>query len=43
VSTINLSAERGLSRWIKAMDYDLGHMDGDMPAEPDRSRAVLGR
>jgi hypothetical protein len=35
MSAINLSAERA-----KAMDYYLGHMDGDMPAEPGRSRAV---
>jgi hypothetical protein len=35
MSAINLSEERA-----KAMDYYLGHMDGDMPAEPGRSEAV---
>jgi hypothetical protein len=35
MSAINLSEDRA-----KAMDYYLGHMDGDMPAEPGRSQAV---
>jgi hypothetical protein len=35
MSAINLSEERA-----KAMEYYLGHMDGDMPAEPGRSEAV---
>jgi hypothetical protein len=35
MSAINLSEERA-----RAIDYFLGHMDGDMPAEPGRSEAV---
>jgi hypothetical protein len=35
MSAINLSEDRA-----KALDYYLGHMDGDMPAEPGRSQAV---
>jgi hypothetical protein len=35
MSAISLSEERA-----KAMDYYMGHMDGDMPAEPGRSQAV---